>query len=196
MTSDSTKQVLRKLDFPLCVKEALHRVGKQITLCAYSNPKTSSNPFILISTEQLCTANVTPNIERIQSIKQTDLAMELIAEFVFCDVDRKGAKKKVSYLNCTFIDDPYLISASLQRLTRIQEMQLLEVLSDYFAFSHGPNLGSDAARNTVFMSLFPHTFVERCQLLVKLVSIAVCTNNIPLLSATGEYSSKISNILF
>lgn len=70
-------------------------------------------------------------------------------------------------------------------------MQLLEVLSDYFAFSHGPNLGGDAARNTVFMSLFPHTFVDRCQLLVKLVSIAVCTNNIPLLSATGLYNSQI-----
>lgn len=72
-------------------------------------------------------------------------------------------------------------------------MQLVEVLSDYFAFSHNSNVGGDAARNTVFMSLFPHTCVERCQLLVKLVSIAVCTNNIPLLSATGI---KIILLLF
>lgn len=64
-------------------------------------------------------------------------------------------------------------------------MQLLEVLSDYFAYSHSSSLGGDVARNTVFMSLFPHTCVERCQFLVKLVSIAICTNNIPLLSATG-----------
>lgn len=64
-------------------------------------------------------------------------------------------------------------------------MQLVEVLSDYFAYNHNTSMGGDAARNTVFMSLFPHTCVERRQLLVKLVSIAVCTNNIPLLSATG-----------
>lgn len=36
------------------------------------------------------------NVERIQSIKQTDLAMELITEFIFCEVDRRGVKKKVS----------------------------------------------------------------------------------------------------
>lgn len=141
MSCDSTKQILRKLDFPFCVKEALLRI------------------------EQLCSTNGVSNVERIQNIKQTDLAMELITEFVFCEVDRRGVKKK--------------------RLSRIQEMQLLEVLSDYFAYSHNSSLGGDVARNTVFMSLFPHTCVERCQFLVKLVSIAICTNNIPLLSATG-----------
>ncbi len=72
-------------------------------------------------------------------------------------------------------------------MSYIQEMQLLEVLCDYFAYGHSTTLGGDAARNTVFMSLFPHTHVERCQLLVKLISIAICTNNIPLLSATGKY---------
>lgn len=118
--------------------------------------------------------------------------MELIAEFVFCDVDRKGAKKRVSLCHIIpIMNIHFLIPSIKQRLTRIQEMQLLEVLSDYFAFSHGPNLGGDAARNTVFMSLFPHTFVDRCQLLVKLVSIAICTNNIPLLSATGSCNSRI-----
>ncbi len=45
--------------------------------------------------EQLCTTNIAPNMERLQSIKQTELAMELISEFVFCEVDRKGTKKKV-----------------------------------------------------------------------------------------------------
>lgn len=96
-------------------------------------------------------------------------------------------------INCTFfLSTPFV----KQRLTRIQEMQLLEVLSDYFAYSHGPNLGGDAARNTVFMSLFPHTFVDRCQLLVKLVSIAVCTNNIPLLSATGSYNTLMNHFSF
>ncbi|XKL69579.1 hypothetical protein PGB90_007348 [Kerria lacca] len=147
MSSDSTKQVLRKLEFPLCVKEALSRI------------------------EQLCVANIIQNVERIQTIKQTDLAMELITEFVFCEVDRRSMKKK--------------------KLNHIQEMQLLEVLSDYFAYNHNTTLGGDAARNTVFMSLFPHTYVERCQLLVKLVSIAVCTNNIPLLSATGVLMQQI-----
>lgn len=96
MSSDSTKQVLRKLDFPFCVKEALLRIGKDQRILVHFSLNARSNILIWFSSEQLCTANVAPNIERIQSIKQTDLAMELIAEFVFCDVDRKGAKKKVS----------------------------------------------------------------------------------------------------
>ncbi|XP_065204253.1 integrator complex subunit 15 [Planococcus citri] len=143
MSSD-TKQALRNLKFPCCVKEALSRI------------------------EQLCTSNAVPNVGRIQNC---NLAMELITEFVFCEIDRRGEKKK--------------------KLNHIQEMQLVEVLSDYFAFSHNITAGGDAARNTVFMSLFPHTCVERCQLLVKLVSIAVCTNNIPLLSATGVLMQQI-----
>lgn len=141
------KQNLRKLtNFSSCVREALNRV------------------------EQLCTAQ---NVGRLQSIKQTDSAMELITEFVFCEIDRGGVRKK--------------------RLTCAQELQLLEILCSYFKVprdDNGVDIG-DAARNTVFMSLFPHTNVDRCQILIKLVSTAIATDNIPLLTSTGVLMQQV-----
>jgi hypothetical protein len=74
------------------------------------------------------------------------------------------------------------ITLLFQRLNFIQELQLLEVLCDYFTYS-GNN--SEVVRNSVFMSLFPPTHSDRSRLLMKLVSMASSTKNVPVLTATG-----------
>ena len=56
------------------------------------------------------------------------------------------------------------------------------MLCDYF--SYGGN-SSEAIRNMVFMSLFPPTHSDRSRLLIKLVSMASSTKNVPVLTATG-----------
>ena len=77
----------------------------------------------------------------------------------------------------------YLLNSLIfQRLNCIQELQLLEVLCDYFSYSGN---SSEAIRNMVFMSLFPPTHNDRSRLLIKLVSMASSTKNVPVLTATG-----------
>lgn len=135
------KQSLRKLDFPICVKESLRTIEK---LCLSIN-----------------------GLGRAQSIKQTDFAMELIAEFVFCEVDRRGFKRK--------------------KLSAIQELMLLEVVCDYL--SH-PNI-NEVWRNSIFMSLFPSSHGDRSRLLVKLVSLSISINNSSVLSATAVLIQQV-----
>jgi hypothetical protein len=43
-------------------------------------------------TEQMCT---TQNIGRTPGAKHVDLSVEIISEFVFCEVDRRGSRKRV-----------------------------------------------------------------------------------------------------
>lgn len=76
----------------------------------------------------------------------------------------------------------------MKKLSCIQELQLLEVLCDYFSLPGG---NSDAARNTVFMNLFPDTHKDRSRLLVKLVSISISTRSRPVLSATGIWMQQL-----
>lgn len=135
------KHSLRKLDFPSCIKEGLKTV------------------------EKLCLSNV--GLGRTQSIKQTDFAMELIAEFVFCEVDRRGFKKR--------------------KLSAIQELLLLEVICDYL--SH-PNI-TEVWRNSIFMSLFPSSQSDRSRLLVKLVSLSISINNSSVLNATAVLIQQV-----
>ncbi|XP_069701611.1 integrator complex subunit 15 isoform X1 [Periplaneta americana] len=141
MSSSELKHILRKTDFPFCARETLVRV------------------------EQICASQ---SVGRTSGSKHVDLTMEIISEFVFCEIDRRGGRKR--RLNC------------------IQELQLLEVLCDYFAYSGNSN---DAVRNTVFMSLFPPTHTERSRLLTKLVSMAISTKNIPVLTATGIWMQQL-----
>ncbi|KAG5865032.1 hypothetical protein JTB14_012786 [Gonioctena quinquepunctata] len=96
------KQSLRKIDFPLCAKEALNRIMDLI--CC-----------------------------RITSIKNMDLSLDLMAEFVFYEVDRRGHKRS-------------------QPLTPLLELQLIEVLYEYFN-----GITNESARNTLFLSLFSGT---------------------------------------
>ncbi|PNF13616.1 hypothetical protein B7P43_G17430 [Cryptotermes secundus] len=113
----------------------------------------------------MCT---TQNIGRTSGAKHVDISMEIISEFVFCEVDRRGSRKR--RLNC------------------IQELQLLEVLCDFFTSSV---IGGEAVRNMVFMSLFPPTHSDRSRLLIKLVSMASSTKNVPVLTATGMWMQKL-----
>ncbi|PSN32633.1 hypothetical protein C0J52_13887 [Blattella germanica] len=113
----------------------------------------------------MCTSQ---GVGRTPAAKHTDIIMEIISEFVFCEIDRRGGRKRK--LNC------------------IQELQLLEVLCDYFTYT-GNN--SDSVRNIVFMSLFPPTHSERSRLLIKLVSLAISTKNIPVLTATGIWMQQL-----
>lgn len=87
---------------------------------------------------------------RITSIKHMDLALDLMAEFIFYEVDRRGNKRP-------------------QPITPLQELQLLEILYEFFN-----GFSNEAARNTVFLSLFSGTTAMlRSNILSKLISIGV-----------------------
>lgn len=62
------------------------------------------------------------------------------------------------------------------------------MLCNYFSY---PGSNIDAARNTVFMNLFPDTHRDRSRLLVKLVSISISTRSKPVLSAAGIWMQQL-----
>lgn len=139
LSGTELKSALRKSEFPFCAREALSRVEQLIQ-----------------------------NTNRPPSIKHLDLAMDLMAEFIFCEIERRGGKRK--------------------KLSCIQELQLLEVLCDYFTFRRG---NSDTTRNSIFMYLFPPANIDRCRFLAKLVSMAISTKNTQVLCATGVWMQQV-----
>ncbi|XP_076637444.1 integrator complex subunit 15 isoform X2 [Colletes latitarsis] len=70
----------------------------------------------------------------------------------------------------------------------IQELQLIEVLSDFF---QSPG-GSAAVRNAVFLSLFPADS-PRYKVLGNLVSLAIATQNKAVLNATGIWMQQLGS---
>ncbi|KAK9707662.1 protein of unknown function (DUF4507) [Popillia japonica] len=83
------------------------------------------------------------------SLSQMDLALDLMAEFVFCEIDKRGNK--------------------LPPLNPIKELQLLDILFEYF----NGNI-KEVFKNTVFLSLFSGTTATlRSRILSKLISIAI-----------------------
>lgn len=113
------KQTLRKIEYPLCAKEALS-----------------------ITSEIICL--------RITSIKNMDLALDLMSEFIFSEIDRRGNKRTVP-------------------LSPLVELQLLEILFEYFN-----GVTNETTRNAVFLSLFSgNTAMQRAGILNKLVSLAI-----------------------
>ncbi|XP_046649991.1 uncharacterized protein C7orf26 homolog [Daphnia pulicaria] len=160
-------RILRRLDFPQSAKEALACLEQLCLPLAHTRPPTS---------------------------KQLDYIGEIIDEFVFCEIDHKGARRK--------------------RLNPLQELQLLEVLLGYFA------AGEDKViLNTVFMMLFtpPHTpspspspspsgfaradvftpgtatatLSDRMRILARLVSAAVASRNLAVLNCTGVWMQQL-----
>ncbi|XP_032675778.1 uncharacterized protein C7orf26 homolog [Odontomachus brunneus] len=99
--------------------------------------------------------------------KQVDLQMDLISEFVFGELDKR--KKR----NMTMA---------------IQELQLIEILSDFF---ESPG-GSPAVRNALFLSLFPADS-SRYKTLGNLVSLAIATQNKAVLNAAGIWMQQLSS---
>lgn len=93
--------------------------------------------------------------------------MDLISEFVFGELDKR--KKR----NMTMA---------------IQELQLIEILSDFF---ESPG-GSPAVRNALFLSLFPADS-SRYKTLGNLVSLAIATQNKAVLNAAGIWMQQLSS---
>lgn len=96
-----------------------------------------------------------------------DLQLDLISEFVFGEIERR--KKR----NMTIA---------------MQELQLIEVLSDFF---QSPG-GSAAVRNAVFLSLFPADS-PRYKILGNSVSLAIATQNKAVLNATGIWMQQLGS---
>lgn len=99
-----------------------------------------------------------------------DLALDLMAEFIFCEIDRRGQKKT-------------------QLLSPLLELQLLEILYDYF-----DNIFNESGRNTVFLSLFSGTTaVLRLGVLSKLVSFAIAIPSSNILISTSAWMQQLGN---
>ncbi|XP_017876196.1 uncharacterized protein C7orf26 homolog [Ceratina calcarata] len=99
--------------------------------------------------------------------KQMDLQLDLISEFVFGEIERRKKRNQT---------------------IAIQELQLIEILSDFF---QSPG-GSAAVRNAVFLSLFPADSV-RYTILGNLVSLAIVTQNKAVLNATGIWMQQLGS---
>lgn len=96
--------------------------------------------------------------------------MDLMAEFVFSEVDRRGNRK-------------------LTNQSALQELQLLQILCEYFSGSL-----TEAVKNTVFLSLFGvSTLNLRIKILCKLVSMAVCIPSSAVLNAAGIWMQQLGN---
>lgn len=99
-----------------------------------------------------------------------DLALDLMAEFIFYEIDRRGQKKT-------------------QQLTPLLELQLLEILYEYFN-----NIFNESARNTVFLSLFSGTTATlRLGILSKLVSIAIAIPSPNILISASAWMQQLGN---
>lgn len=107
---------------------------------------------------------------RVPSLKNMDLALDLMAELIFCEIDRRGNKR-------------------VNGLAPLVELQLLEVLYDYFS-----QILNDSARNTVFLSLFSGTTAMlRSAVLSKLCSIAIGVPCPLLLISTSTWMQQLGN---
>lgn len=100
-----------------------------------------------------------------------DLAIDLMAEFIFTEMDRRGNRKTTS-------------------LTSLQELQLLQIFCEYFS-----GTATEQIKNTVFLSLFPagNTLTLRIKVLCKLVSMAVCVPCPSVLHAAGVWMQQLGN---
>ncbi|KAK4877287.1 hypothetical protein RN001_009793 [Aquatica leii] len=139
LSGPEIKHSLRKLDYPLCAKEAIIKIGQLIC-------------------------------NRVPSLKHMDLALDLMAELIFCEVDRRGNKRH-------------------SPLTSLDELQLLDILYDYLN-----NTSNETSRNAVFLSLFSGTTaMMRSAVLSKLVSVAVGIPSPTVLSSASVWMQQLGN---
>lgn len=113
----------------------------------------------LLQLEQVCCHGNSPLQQR--------LAQDIMEEFIFCEVDRRGIRKK--------------------RLTAIQELQLLEVMCMYFESQH-----NEVVRNTVFLTLFhcEGGSGAKMKILGKLVSLSIAVRNMAILSCSSVWMQQ------
>lgn len=99
-----------------------------------------------------------------------DLALDLMAELIFCEVDRRGNKRNSA-------------------LSPLCELQLLEVLYDYLN-----DTTNETSRNAVFLSLFSGTTaMMRSAVLSKLISLAVGIPSPALLVSASIWMQQLGN---
>uniref|UniRef100_A0A182UMY7 Uncharacterized protein n=2 Tax=Anopheles merus TaxID=30066 RepID=A0A182UMY7_ANOME len=103
-----------------------------------------------------------------------DMAMDLIAEFVFRERRDEPAR-----------GGQFAKQSAQPRLSPIEEFQLVLVLCDFFS-----RPGPDATRNAVFLSLFGGSNT-RTSVLNKLISTAVSGSIAPLLCAAGTWMQQL-----
>lgn len=111
--------------------------------------------------------NVAESLLGRPSVKQLDQQAELIAKYVFGEID----KRKNAHLTVA-----------------IQELQLMDVLSGFFRSSDK----SPAELNALFLSLFPADNL-RFEVLGKLVSYAIFAENRAVLSAAGIWLQQLDS---
>jgi len=113
----------------------------------------------LLQVQQLC-CHASPQHQR--------LLMDIQEEFIFCETDKRGVRKK--------------------RLTSVQELQLLQVLSQYCEMQT-----NDILRNTVFLTLFHHddSNSSKIRLLCKLVSMAIAGQNAAVLNSSAIWMQQL-----
>lgn len=96
LNSSEIKSALRKSELRFSARDALLKAGKNKIIFVFSFFRLKILLHInnLCFTEELiCSYN--NNLNRQQALKQTELTLEIIAEFVFNEVDRRGMRKKV-----------------------------------------------------------------------------------------------------
>lgn len=107
---------------------------------------------------------------RVTNIKNMDLSLDLIAEFVFYEVDRRGNKRP-------------------HTLTPLVELQLLEILFEFLN-----SISNEAARSTLFLNLFsPITANIRLGILSKLVSLAIGIPSHVILISASTWMQQLGN---
>lgn len=85
-----------------------------------------------------------------------DIAMDIIAEFVFCETDRRGGRRSVG-------------------ISPLQELQLIDVICEYISAC-----ASETTKNTIFLSLFGGMESQRrLKVLSILASMAVSASSTP-----------------
>lgn len=100
-----------------------------------------------------------------------DLAMDLIAEFIFCEKNDKNRHQQQNI-----------------PLSLIKQFQLVVILSEFFSIP-----GPDVTRNGVFLLLFGTSVItpSRISVLVKLISTAVSCSIPTILCAAGTWMQQL-----
>lgn len=115
----------------------------------------------LFQLEQLCSSrNCGPQQQR--------LVQEIMDEYIFCETDRRGLRKN--------------------RLNSIQELQLLDVLTNYLE-----SQGNEVLCNTIFLTLF-HYEGSSCnykmRILAKLLSLGIAAKSVVVLDCSAVWMQQ------
>ncbi|KAL1516958.1 hypothetical protein ABEB36_000785 [Hypothenemus hampei] len=107
---------------------------------------------------------------RVTNIKSMDLSLDLMAEFIFYELDRRGNKR-------------------CPAMSSLVELQLLQILYEFLN-----NIPNEASRNTLFLNLFsPITVNNRLGVLSKLVSLAIGIPSRSILIAASTWMQQLGN---